>query len=129
MAEPSELLLPRDLSCAGAARRFVEQQVACDVTRETLDDLRLVVSELVVNAYQHGRGQIVLRVQRTSDSVRLEVIDDGEGAAIKIREEGTETGGWGLRVIDELAAGWGAYEGTTHVWVEVAAGQTETPPA
>ena len=89
------------------------------VTARTMDLAQLVVSELVDNAFMHGRGQITLRAAPVDDRIRVEVIDEGQGAAIKIREDGPELGGWGLRVVDGVAAAWGAYEGTTHVWADV----------
>jgi hypothetical protein len=48
-------------------------------------------------------------------------MDDGEGAAVQIREEGPELGGWGLKLVDKLALTWGAFEGTTHVWADLPA--------
>ena len=38
----------------------------------------------------------------------------------EIREQpADESGGWGLRIVDEVALQWGCFEGTTHVWVEL----------
>lgn len=64
----------------------------------------------------------VARLVSLSGRVRVEVVDEGQGAAIKIREDGPELGGWGLRLVDLLTVSWGAYEGTTHVWADI-----ETP--
>jgi anti-sigma regulatory factor (Ser/Thr protein kinase) len=112
--------LPRNPTCGGRARRLVEQHVAGQIDAEMMDDLRLVVSELVDNAYLHGRGVIQLTVELGDDRVRVEVTDQGEGAAIKIRERGAdELSGYGLRLVDQVADAWGAYEGTTHVWADV----------
>jgi serine/threonine-protein kinase RsbW len=82
-------------------------------------DLKLVVSELVHNAFLHGRGDITLHFIRGEDRVRIEVVDEGENAALTIREEGLARGGYGLRIVDKLALAWGAHEGTTHVWAEL----------
>jgi anti-sigma regulatory factor (Ser/Thr protein kinase) len=115
----AEVDLPRDRSCASRARRWLEQRAPDGIDSETMDDLKLVATELVENALVHGRGRIVLRLEERGDSLRVEVTDEGEGVAIKIRRHGTEIGGWGLVLVDRLTARWGAFEGTTHVWAEL----------
>jgi anti-sigma regulatory factor (Ser/Thr protein kinase) len=112
---------PRDRSCAAAARRAIESAAGDLLSASALDDLKLVATELVDNAYLHGRGQIGLVLRRREDRLLLEVIDQGSGQAIKIREEAPD-GGWGLRILDQIAERWGAYEGTTHVWAEIPIG-------
>ena len=117
---PVEARLPQDADCAGIARRFVEEHVGGDVSDEALEDLKLIATELVENAYVHGRGRIVLRLERRHDHVHVEVIDEGEGQAIKLRERAdTDLRGFGLLVVDQLCDAWGAHEGTTHVWAEL----------
>lgn len=114
-----EIELPRDHSCASRARRWLEQKVPQGLDRRTLDDLKLVATELVENALMHGRGRIVLRLEAQRDMMRIEVTDEGKNAAIRIRAHGLEIGGWGLVLVDRLANSWGAFEGTTHVWAEL----------
>lgn len=85
-----------------------------------MEDARLVVSELATNALVHGQGAIALTILRLDDRVRLEVIDEGSGAPA-IREISEDRpGGWGLRIVETLSLRWGAHEGTTHVWAELA---------
>jgi anti-sigma regulatory factor (Ser/Thr protein kinase) len=115
----AEVELPRDRSCASRARRWLEQHVPRGTDSETMDDLKLVATELVENALVHGRGRIGLRLETDGDALRLEVTDEGENAAIRIRTQGKETGGWGLVLVDRVAIRWGAFEGTTHVWAEL----------
>ncbi len=119
MNEPHVLLLDRDRACPARARAWLDGLLDGSLDAERRDDLRLVVSELVTNAYVHGRGAIELRVASDEARVRVEVVDEGEGAAIAIREQGTQIGGWGLQLVEDLSAGWGAFEGTTHVWAEL----------
>ena len=115
----AEVELPRDRSCGSRARRWLEQQLPGGIGETTLDDLKLVTTELVENALIHGRGRIVLRLEARRDAVRVEVTDEGKDAAIAIRTRGVEIGGWGLVLVDRLAKRWGAFEGTTHVWAEL----------
>jgi anti-sigma regulatory factor (Ser/Thr protein kinase) len=112
------LNLPRDRSCAAVARRTIEEH-GSGLDPETLGDVKAVASELVDNAYLHGCGQIRLRLDRRFDRIRVEVIDEGEGAAIAVNQQPSPKGGYGLRIVEELSRAWGAFEGTTHVWAEI----------
>jgi anti-sigma regulatory factor (Ser/Thr protein kinase) len=79
-----------------------------------------VASELVTNALRHGRGKIELRLSMLSRFLRIEVVDEGSQQAPEVRhEEPDESGGWGLRIVDQLAVQWGVFEGTTHVWADL----------
>ena len=121
MSNPIEIQLPRARDCAHIARREIEGRLAGELDFVTLEDLKTVATELVENAYLHGDGQIVLRLSEGDGQVQVEVIDEGEGAAIVISETWPEGGGWGLKIVDQLALSWGAHEGTTHVWAVVPA--------
>ena len=114
-----EVQLPREATCALLARRWVEQQVGDRLGREALDDAKLVVSELVDNAYWHGEGRIGLRVEWTSEVLRVEVTDEGRDAKVAIRRLGARGGGHGLRLVDALSASWGSNGATTRVWAEL----------
>lgn len=129
MDTPLETQLPRGRACGSIARRFLDDNLAGHVSCRLLDDLKLVASEMVDNAFVHGQGEIRLTVQPRGDRIRLEVIDEGEGAAVRIREHGRGLGGHGLRIIEQLSHAWGAYEGTTHVWAELTVSDGDgTPP-
>ena len=119
--------LPRERSCAALARRLVDEHFADELDVRTLDDLKLVVSELVDNAYIHGVGQIRIKLTPCLGQVRVEVLDEGEGAAIQIRALGATGGGHGLRLVDHLCSEWGAFEGSTHVWAELVLDPTQRP--
>lgn len=92
------------------------------VDERTLDDLRLVVSELVTNAVLHAPGEpISLRVDVDTDGVvRGEVSDHGEGG-VRLRPTSLrEAGGYGLGIVDALADRWGVRDGSSRVWFELA---------
>jgi anti-sigma regulatory factor (Ser/Thr protein kinase) len=114
-----ERTLPREPSCGAVARRWIEQNLGDQLSPQPLRDLKLIVSELVTNAYLHGKGQIRLILEAAQSSVRVEVVDQGEGVAIAIRREGLGEGGQGLQLVDAISTRWGAFEGTTHVWAEM----------
>jgi anti-sigma regulatory factor (Ser/Thr protein kinase) len=119
LTEPLEVDLPRERRCAALARRFVEERFATQLDGRTIEDLKLVVSELVDNAYVHGQGQIQLRLHRLADGIRIEVLDDGRDAKIEFRKLGAHGGGHGLRLVDHLCSAWGSLQGRTHVWAEM----------
>lgn len=78
-------------------------------------DVALIVSELVANAVQHGVGAISLRADVEGDAVWIEVADEGNVALAPSPEPGAH-GGWGLRIVEQLADDWGVLDGSTRVW-------------
>jgi anti-sigma regulatory factor (Ser/Thr protein kinase) len=119
LTTPLEAELPRERICTALARRLVEQQYDHEFDRATLQDLKLVVSELVDNAYVHGEGRIQVRLEARADSMLIDVMDEGRGASVKIRKLGVRGGGHGLRLVDHLCRKWGSLAGATHVWAEM----------
>jgi len=84
--------------------------------------LALVLTELVSNAVVHGQGEVLLRLRLDTDTVRGEVIDQGQGFEREMRVRGPEElGGRGLMLVERLTSRWGIHEGTTHVWFELPA--------
>jgi hypothetical protein len=57
-------------------------------------------------------------VRAGPDSVTVEVADEGHGAVAITAAPGV-SGGWGLRVVDDLADAWGSHEGSTRAWFRV----------
>ena len=77
-----------------------------------------MVSELATNALRHGQGVVAIRIVVAPDALTVEVADEGHGA-VAIAPAPGASGGWGLRIVDELADGWGATVGSTRVWFRV----------
>jgi anti-sigma regulatory factor (Ser/Thr protein kinase) len=106
--------LPRVPESVRTARRLVGAQTGA-LGSQRRDDAALMVSELVTNALQHGIGRISLRIDNDAVCLRIEVADEGQ-----VRVKPTPTpgahGGWGLRVVAQLADAWGVLEGSTRVW-------------
>jgi anti-sigma regulatory factor (Ser/Thr protein kinase) len=93
--------------------------------RPMWEDLRLLVTELVTNGVRHGstRGPVTVTVVANNGLVRVEVSDCGRGfsppEAPMPRADGS--GGWGLQLVDRVAANWGVnISETTCVWFELA---------
>ena len=112
MIGDTTLELPRVPGCAGIARMVVSAHGNA-LTPERLKSARLLVTELVTNAFEHGRGQISLTVHSDADGLRAQVDDEG---AIT----GTESEGFGLRFVEKLADDWGLEPERSRVWFSLA---------
>jgi anti-sigma regulatory factor (Ser/Thr protein kinase) len=111
------LELPRTADSAGIARLIVTAH-GSSLSSERLKSANVMVSELVSNAYRHGRGKIQLVVESGPGGVRAEVHDEGLGK-IETPEPRPERGGWGLTFVDRLADAWGVDEDDSRVWFQV----------
>jgi PAS domain S-box-containing protein len=117
---------------AGAARHALDDLIGPALDPSSLDNAKLLTSELVTNAVRHGpRGphaDIALRVIGRDSTIRVEVIDDGAGFVPPPRSRG-DIGGWGLVLVDSVADRWGIDEGApTTVWFELDRRRTEPTP-
>lgn len=96
-----------------------------EVSPQTLEDLRLLVSELVTNSVRHaglGSSQTIeLKVKLWAETVRVEVNDQGGGFEPSPRTARSEDeSGWGLYLVSRLSDRWGVTsDGVTRVWFEV----------
>jgi anti-sigma regulatory factor (Ser/Thr protein kinase) len=102
--------------------------VACDGSLPTAvrDDLLLLVTELVTNAVRHAGvgpdGSLRVELRRWPQRVRVEVVDPGGPfTRDQPRLSRHEPGGWGLVLVDRIAARWGFGHRAsgTCVWFEV----------
>ena len=65
---------PLQTTSVGAARRFADE-VLHGLPAETVEAVRLMVSELATNSIQHAKTGFQLVINRRRDSVRIEVTD------------------------------------------------------
>ena len=115
---PITLTLPRDHGAPGRARALLREH-ADGLDRDRLDTAVLLISELVTNAVLHGSGEIRLLIDvRGRGDARFAVCDEGRGTPV-VRPEPGPDGGWGLRLVGQLARRWGVREGRTQVWFEL----------
>jgi len=113
----SSTTLPRSPDAVGAARQLVNGRTTWLGVQQR-EDAALMVSELVTNAVVHGVGVILLRIDVQADAVRVEVADEGNIWLAPSPEPGAH-GGWGLRIVEQLADDWGILEGSTRVWFQL----------
>jgi anti-sigma regulatory factor (Ser/Thr protein kinase) len=115
---------------ARAARALVSKWLDGQAQAELHDDACLLVSELVTNSVRHADlpAGAPLRISTfaVNGLVRVEVEDGGQGA-VRIRAADAGDGGFGLRLLELLAARWGVeQEDGTRVWFELADGARST---
>jgi anti-sigma regulatory factor (Ser/Thr protein kinase) len=119
--------LPMLTTAPGLARHAAQAMLCNVLPTERLDDLMIAVSEVVTNAVRHSGMRpdetIDMRVDYDGARVHVEVEDSGSGFA---RPDGIEArpslieGGQGLRLVQEMADGWGVDVGAcTRVWFDM----------
>jgi anti-sigma regulatory factor (Ser/Thr protein kinase) len=114
---PITVALPRDPGAPRRARALLREH-AGELDAERLDNAVLLISELVTNAVLHGTGEIRLIIDIDGEDARFAVADEGNGTPSVTETPGPD-GGWGLRLVGQLANRWGVLEERTQVWFEV----------
>jgi two-component sensor histidine kinase len=115
-----------ELSSVAPARRWAREKFeAAGVEPQVRDLLVLLVSEVVTNAVEHAAPPLLLRIDVTADGTRVEVKDRARKLPILRDPEPTESGGRGIRFVNDLATRWGTEpplgpDGLKTVWFEVA---------
>ena len=113
--------LPPTAESAGAAREALSP-LGERLDSGQLDTVRLLVTELITNSVKHGDpgdDPVTVTVMLANRVVRVEVTDSGPGFEPPPRpDEPLESpSGWGLYLVDCLAARWGVDGGG--VWFEL----------
>ena len=86
----------------------------------TVEDAELLTSELVTNSVRHGASDVIgIHITVANQVLRVEVADDSPRPA-RPRTPGDD-GGWGLTLVMEIAARWGAGRdrGKNVTWFEI----------
>jgi anti-sigma regulatory factor (Ser/Thr protein kinase) len=90
------------------------------------DEALLVASELVTNAVRHSEcaqeEQLTVSACRAGNRLRISVMDPGHsGRPAQVVDRPPDSGGMGLKVVEELSERWGAerHPGGYEVWAEV----------
>lgn len=86
-------------------------------------DAEIVVSELVANAVEHGRGLVTVDVEQEVHRLRVEVASAaGTSTPRVLHPVPLEPSGRGLLIVDALASTWGHRDdrgGRRTVWAEL----------
>ena len=123
-----QLGLPVAVTASMLARRALDGWMEEVLDEEAAAASRLAATELVTNAVQHSGLQlgdeVTLRALAMPELVRIEVeqASSAAGARIVDRDDrrGPHGGGYGLRIVDEVAQRWGVEPGPPGcVWFEI----------
>lgn len=119
-----EVTLPAVRPAAALAREATRAAVAAWRLGHLADEAVLLVSELVTNAVEHagpGVPATVLRLEYGDGWLRIEVHDSSPHAPRPRTPDWLDESGFGLMLVDALAAKWGVQrtgEGKA-VWAEL----------
>ncbi len=125
---PRQTVIPSSPEAPAAARRFVSEVLAQhtpNLTESTVDDVRLITSEMVTNAYRYGTepgDSVLVVIVPAIERVRVEVHDPRRKRPEYKPESVTRARGRGLFILDALAKRWGVDDRPFGkiVWAEVA---------
>jgi anti-sigma regulatory factor (Ser/Thr protein kinase) len=121
-----EVTLPAVRPAAALAREATRAAVAAWRLGHLADEAVLLVSELVTNAVEHagpGASATVLRLEYGDGWLRIEVHDSSPHGPRPRTPDWLDESGFGLMLVDALAAKWGVQqtrEGKA-VWAELGA--------
>jgi anti-sigma regulatory factor (Ser/Thr protein kinase) len=116
--------LTRGAQAPAQARTTIADWLEGLVDRRSVEDVKLLVSELVTNAVRHPRrdGHIDVTLELSRARVRVEVCDPGDGfRKPRVGAPPPDAlGGRGLLIVDRVASRWGVTAGRpTRVWFEL----------
>ncbi|HZE07065.1 MAG TPA: ATP-binding protein [Solirubrobacteraceae bacterium] len=132
MSELFTLSLPCNSAAPGTVRDALGQLEWADWV---LGDVMLVADELVTNAVLHSGcppgDPLRVSAHLGPGYVRVIVRDPGLSATEAApRVTDSDAGGWGLMIVDQLAARWGAERSEGYeVWADVAVPEGSGPAA
>jgi len=119
------LSLSSAASASGAARAAVRERFTGVLSRAAISDLELVISELVTNGVEHGRGSVRVDVAHSGHEIRGSVSDDGTGFDYELRAfAGHGSRGRGLAIVNALVTRWGIRRGSLQVWFVMTLGES-----
>ena len=84
------------------------------IADEKVGEARIIVTEAIINAFEHGGSEVRVEFTMTSEELTIFVRDSGKGfdpATIVERPDRTENGmpsrrGWGMKLMRKLSDGF-----------------------
>ena len=113
--------LPPEPPSATRARALAREQFGAMCSRDALDVVALLVTELVTNAILHARTPLQLTLEMRPGVVRICVEDESNEQPMLQHYEADAVTGRGLALVDRLSSSWGvdAIPSGKVVWCEV----------
>jgi anti-sigma regulatory factor (Ser/Thr protein kinase) len=117
----ARLELPATTSAPRVARHFTIETLQRWGNAGVIETAELVVSEMVTNALRHARTGSRLELSEADGCLRIEVVDYGQGGAVRADPDLGDLGGRGLMLVEAMTRRWGArHDGNEHlVWCEI----------
>jgi anti-sigma regulatory factor (Ser/Thr protein kinase) len=114
--------LPPEPSSATRARTLAREQLEATCSKDIIDTIALLVTELVTNAILHARTPMSLTVDSLPHHVRICVEDASSERPTVQQYDASAVTGRGLALVEQLASSWGvdATPAGKVVWCEVA---------
>lgn len=122
MLDVREVVIGGGSEAVPQARHFAASALSDVVAASTIDDVGLVVTELVTNAFLHAAPPVTVRVSRADRLVRIEVEDAGHGMPVQVSSTSRSMTGRGLSLVAAVSESWGvspSNSGGKLVWAEV----------
>ena len=113
--------LPPEPTSATRARVLARERFASSCSRDTLDTIALLVTELVTNAILHARTTLQLTLDTRPGLVRISVEDSSNELPTLQHYASDAVTGRGLALVEQLASSWGVESTATGklVWCHV----------
>lgn len=118
----AEVALPADLSAARRARSFVRDHLCPSHHAGVVEPALLLVTELAVNAVEHGAPPVRAALDCRDGTLRLLVSDGSRTRPVHVRATLESESGRGVALVDTLSTAWGVRpdgSGKT-VWCDLA---------
>jgi anti-sigma regulatory factor (Ser/Thr protein kinase) len=114
------------VAAPAAARKVVAAVLRGWGLAAGIADAEHIVTELVTNAIRHAPGPVCYELELVghSDGVRIYVADGSAARPVVVEQSPLVANGRGMRIVQALAASWGADEhhGGKRVWADLALG-------
>ena len=125
MPEPFTSTVALDADRSSGYARWLVRNACGSWPAAQVDAAQLLITELVANALEHGTGEVGLRIQASTELLRVEV-SDASPAPPRVADPPpslADERGRGLLVVAALASSWGSQaepvSGGKAVWFEL----------
>lgn len=131
LRSPCQPMPPQDARRVPQMRRLVAARLRLCGLPELVEPMKLLTSELVTNALEHGDGPVSLLLSCSSETVRL-TVDDGsrESPRLGAPELDAESGR-GLWIVESIASeyggSWGVSPDCTKTWCSLTVPAAKEP--
>ena len=105
------LRLPKDPKAPLLARAFVRNALCERHSRETRDEVELLVSELVTNAVLHGGSLVTMELDcEGPEGIAVSVSDSSPAWPVARRSDPMDESGRGMELVELISDAWGVRE-------------------